>query len=176
MGMKFRSGGFLTTVQDAGRTGYQQFGVPVSGAMDPRSFVLGNLLVGNDEGEASLEITLMGPMIEFTAANVVALTGADLSATLNGVPMPRYRAVLVKPGDLLAFGMQKSGCRAYLAAAGGFDIEPVMGSRSTYLKAKIGGLRGRKLGKDDFLGFRAPEATLPNLDIRAVDTEDFSAS
>ena len=84
MGMKFRSGGFLTTVQDAGRTGYQQFGVPVSGAMDPRSFVLGNLLVGNDEGEASLEITLMGPMIEFTAANVVALTGADLSATLNG--------------------------------------------------------------------------------------------
>lgn len=176
MGMKFRSGGLLTTIQDAGRCGYQQFGVPVSGAMDLRALALGNILVGNPEDEAALEVTLMGPQIEFTAANVVALTGADLTATLNGKPMQRYRAVTVKAGDVLSFGAQKAGSRAYLAVAGGFEIEPVMGSRSTYLKAQMGGLEGRKLGKDDFIGFRAPKITLPNMGLRTLTPQDYSAS
>lgn len=176
MGMKFLTGGLLTTVQDAGRYGYQQFGVPVSGAMDLRALALGNLLVDNPVDEAALEVTLMGPQITFTAANVVALTGADLSATLNGRPMPRYRAVPVKNGDLLAFGAQVAGSRAYLAVAGGFALDPVMGSRSTYLKAKMGGLEGRKIGKDDFIGFRAPKPGLPNLALRTLPPQNYSGA
>lgn len=177
MGMIILNGGFLTTVQDAGRTGYQQFGVPVSGVMDPRSFAIANILVGNENDEAALEITMMGPIIEFDEANIIAVTGGNLSPTLNGTPMPMYKAVLVKAGDKLSFGMQASGCRAYLAVAGGFAIEPVMGSRSTYIKAKIGGVEGRKLGKDDKIGFRSPKTELPNLSNgRSVATEDFSAS
>ncbi len=171
MGMKFLSGGLLTTVQDAGRFGYQQFGVPVSGAVDPRSLALANLLVGNDEREAALEITLLGPSVEFTASNVIALTGADLSATLNGAPLARYCAVRVKAGDRLAFGAPKAGFRAYLAVAGGFALEPVMGSRSTYLKAKLGGLEGRKLGRDDLLAFRAPSQAAGG---ERIEPEDFS--
>ena len=177
MGMTISSGGFLTTVQDAGRTGYQQSGVPVAGVMDPRSFAIANILVGNDKDEAVLEITMMGPAATFDEATVIAVTGGNLSPALNGSPMPMYRAVLVKPGDKLTFGMQVSGCRAYLAVAGGFDIEPVMGSRSTYLKAQIGGVEGRKLGKDDRLGFRAPVTDLPNLEQgRFVKAEDFTAA
>lgn len=177
MGMTILSGGFLTTVQDAGRVGYQQYGVPVSGVMDPRSFAIANILVGNEKDEAALEITMMGPNITFDEANIIAVTGGNLSPALNGSPMPMYRAVAVKPGDKLTFGMQVSGCRAYLAVAGGFDIEPVMGSRSTYLKAQIGGVEGRKLGKEDRLTFRAPKTDLPNLvQGRFVPPEDFTAT
>lgn len=177
MGMIFKSGGMLTTVQDSGRTGYQQFGVPVSGVMDPRSFAFANILVGNDIDEAVLEITMLGPMIQFDEANIIAITGGNLSPVLNGVPMPMYTAVKVNAGDMLSFGVQASGCRAYLAVAGGMDIAPVMGSRSTYLKAKIGGIEGRKLDKGDAIAFRAPKTDLPNLANggRSIELEDFSA-
>ncbi|MFV0496916.1 MAG: biotin-dependent carboxyltransferase family protein [Candidatus Fimivivens sp.] len=175
MGMTILNGGFLTTVQDAGRVGYQQYGVPVSGVMDPRSFAIANMLVGNEKDEAVLEITMLGPTATFDAANVIAITGGNLSPALNGAPMPMYRAVAVNPGDKLTFGMQVSGCRAYLAVAGGVDIAPVMGSRSTYLKAQIGGVSGRKLDKQDHLAFRSPKTDLPNLSQgRFVAPEDFS--
>lgn len=177
MGMTIINGGFLTTVQDSGRTGYQQYGVPVSGVMDPRSFAIANILVGNDKDEAVLEMTMMGPALTFDETNIIAVTGGNLSPALNGSPMPMYRAVLVKPGDKLTFGMQVSGCRAYLAVAGGFDIAPVMGSRSTYLKAQIGGVEGRKLGRDDHLAFRAPKTDLPNLvQGRFIAPEDFTSA
>ena len=177
MGMTIINAGFLTTVQDSGRIGYQQFGVPVSGVMDPRSFAIANMLVGNPTDEAVLEITMLGPAIAFDEANIIAVTGGNLSPLLNGVAMPMYQAVLVKAGDVLSFGMQLSGCRAYLAAAGGFAIMPVMGSRSTYLKAKIGGFEGRKLGKDDKIAFRAPKTDLPNLTSgRIVEAEAFNNS
>ena len=163
--------GALTTVQDLGRSGYQAFGVPVSGVMDPRAMRLANILCDNPEEEAVLECTLLGPTLKFTADNVIALTGGDLGATLDGQPLAPYGAYAVKSGQTLRFTAPKTGCRAYLAFHGGLDIPPVMGSRSTYLKAKLGGFSGRKLEKGDELGFRAPMATIPNLDVRRFTPE-----
>ena len=163
--------GLLTTVQDQGRTGYQQFGVSVSGVMDPRSAALANILAGNDPGEAVLECTLMGPHLQFGSPCVIAVTGGDLGPTLDGQPIPNYRAVAVKAGQVLRFTAPRAGCRAFLAFSGGLDIPPVMGSRSTYLKAKIGGFQGRKLEKGDVIGLRAPAETLPRMDARSLTPE-----
>ena len=163
--------GLLTTVQDQGRIGYQQFGVSVSGVMDPRSASLANILVGNDEKEAVLECTMMGPHLQFNQANCIAITGGDLMPTLDGKPIPNYTAVKVEAGQVLKFTMPKSGCRAFIAFAGGLDIPEVMGSRSTYMKAKIGGVEGRKLAKDDVIGFRAPKAELKNMNFRSMASE-----
>ena len=155
--------GLLTTVQDMGRVGYQQFGVSVSGVMDPRATSIANILVGNDEGEAVLECTMLGPQLRFDAANCIAITGGDLGPTLDGKPISNYCAVSVEAGQVLRFTGPKTGCRAFIAFAGGLDIPVVMGSRSTYMKAKIGGLEGRKLAKDDVIGFRAPRTQLKNM-------------
>ena len=163
--------GLLTTVQDQGRIGYQQFGVSVSGVMDPRSASLANILVGNDEKEAVLECTMMGPHLQFNQANCIAITGGDLMPTLDGKPIPNYTAVKVEAGQVLKFTMPKTGCRAFIAFAGGLDIPEVMGSRSTYMKAKIGGVEGRKLAKDDVIGFRAPKAELKNMNFRSMASE-----
>jgi len=165
--------GLLTTVQDQGRVGYQQFGVSVSGVMDPRSAALANILAGNGQGEAVLECTMMGPWLRFDKANVIAVTGGDLGPTLDGKPIPNYQAVAVKAGQVLRFTAPKAGCRAFIAFAGGLDIPLTMGSRSTYMKAKIGGFQGRKLGKGDQIGFRAPVETLPRMADRVLRT-DFS--
>ncbi len=163
--------GLLTTVQDQGRIGYQQFGVSVSGVMDPRSASLANILVGNDEKEAVLECTMMGPHLQFDKANCIAITGGDLMPTLDGKPIPNYTAVKVEAGQVLKFTMPKTGCRAFIAFAGGLDIPEVMGSRSTYMKAKIGGVEGRKLAKGDVIGFRAPKAELKNMNFRSMASE-----
>ena len=163
--------GLMTTVQDQGRIGYQQFGVSVSGVMDPRSAALANILVGNDEKEAVLECTMMGPHLQFNQANCIAITGGDLMPTLDGKPIPNYTAVKVEAGQVLKFTMPKSGCRAFIAFAGGLDIPEVMGSRSTYMKAKIGGMEGRKLQKDDVIGFRAAKAELKNMNFRSMASE-----
>ena len=101
MGIKFLNGGFLTTIQDMGRTGYQESGMSVSGVMDQRSAVLANILVGNDENEGVMEVTLMGPMAEFTADNIIAVTGANLGAKLNGKELPMYQAVQVHKLSLI---------------------------------------------------------------------------
>ena len=121
--------GMLTSVQDLGRIGYQQFGVSVSGVMDPRSASIANILVGNDEGEAVLECTMMGPHIRFDAPNIIAITGGDLGATLDGQRIDTYRAIPVNAGQTLRFTMLRTGCRAFVAFAGGLDIPVVMGSR-----------------------------------------------
>lgn len=163
--------GLLTTVQDLGRTGYQQFGVPVSGVVDPRSAALANILAGNPEKEAVLECTMMGPHLQFGQDNCIAVTGGDLGPTLDGKPIPNYRAVAVKAGQVLRFTAPKSGCRAFIAFAGGLDVPQVMGSRSTYMKAKIGGWQGRKLEKGDVIPFRAPKAALPHMEDRALKAE-----
>ena len=163
--------GLLTTVQDQGRIGYQQFGVSVSGVMDPRSAAVANILVGNDDKEAVLECTMMGPQLQFNQANCIAITGGDLMPTLDGKPIPNYTAVKVEAGQVLKFTMPKTGCRAFIAFAGGLDIPEVMGSRSTYMKAKIGGMEGRKLQKDDVIGFRAPKAELKNMNFRSMASE-----
>lgn len=175
MGIKLANGGFLTTIQDMGRYGYQETGMAVSGVMDTHSAALANILVGNDENEAVIEVTMMGPMIEFTEDNLVAVTGGDLGAKLDGEPMARYEAVLVKAGQTLSFMGMFGGSRAYIAFAGGLDVPVVMGSRSTNLKSKVGGLEGRKLGAGDEIGFCAPASWLPNLGGRKLPLPDYSA-
>ncbi len=175
MSIRIINGGMLTTVQDNGRIGYQQFGVPVSGAMDQQAAAIANILVGNEDNEAVLEVTMLGPRIEFQEANCIAVTGGDLTPQLDGKSFPMNRAVAVQKGQVLSFAAPRSGCRAYIAFAGGLEIPQVMGSRSTYLKAKIGGLEGRKLDKEDIIAFRAPTAQLPNMEKRAVaDAETFT--
>lgn len=151
MNVKVLRPGLLTTVQDYGRHGMQRFGVPVGGAMDAWSFTIANHLVGNDAGAAALEITLVGPELEFERGMMVALCGGDLAATINNHPMPMDRPVWIDRGARLAFGESIVGCRAYLAFGGGIDVALVMGSRSTYLRTGFGGLLGRALRAGDEL-------------------------
>ncbi|HEY83325.1 MAG TPA: biotin-dependent carboxyltransferase [Dehalococcoidia bacterium] len=143
--------GPLTTIQDLGRFGYQQYGVPPSGALDDYAFKIGNMLVGNAENAASLEITLFGSQLRALRDTVIAITGADLGAALNGKPIPRWESILVRRGDIISFPRLNSGCRAYLAVSGGFDVPKVMSSAATYTKAGIGGLEGRALRRGDIL-------------------------
>jgi len=143
--------GVLATIQDKGRYGYQQFGVIVSGAMDPYSLRIANRLVGNSENEGALEVTMFGTSLQFERDTVVAITGADLTALLDSEPAPAWRPLLIRKGSILKFKAARRGSRAYVAVAGGFDVPAVMGSKSTYLKAGIGGFQGRTLKKGDFL-------------------------
>lgn len=175
MGIKIANGGFMTTIQDMGRFGYQETGMAVSGVMDTRSASLANILVGNDETEAVIEVTMMGPMMEFTKDNIIAVTGGDLGAKLDGKPLPRYEAVLVKAGQTVSFAGMFSGSRAYIAFAGGLDVPVVMGSKSTNLKSKVGGYEGRKLGAGDEIGFAAPKTWLPNMSKRKLAPDDMTA-
>ena len=151
MSIKVITPGLLTTIQDLGRYGYQKYGVIVSGAMDSHSLRLANILVGNKEGEGVLEISLMGPSLQIENDVLLAITGGDLSPIIAGKPVPLWRPVYVKKGSVLEFGRCKSGCRTYLAVAGGFDIPLVMDSKSTYLRAGIGGFQGRALQVGDVL-------------------------
>lgn len=174
MGILFEKGGLLTTVQDAGRRGYQRYGMGVSGAVDVQSYIYANILVGNKNNEAVLEITLLGPTMEFTSSSVIAVTGGDLSPMIDGKPCPMYRAVKVEKGSIMSFGTPKSGCRAYVAFAGGLAITPIMGSRSTYIKANLGGYEGRKLQHGDEIAFRKPLVEVKNLSRRVMKAPEFT--
>ncbi len=176
MGISVRSAGLLTTVQDFGRIGYQELGVPVSGVMDQRSTKIANILVNNEDTEAVLEVTMVGPTLAFTQDCIIAITGGDLSPQKNAKPLEMYRAHAFKAGDTLSFGAQKSGCRAYIAFAGGLAIEPVMESCSTYLKAKMGGFEGRALQKGDEIAFKEAGKAVPHWKTRAIPAEDFSTA
>jgi antagonist of KipI len=143
--------GLLTTIQDEGRIGYQQYGIVAAGAMDPFSMNISNLLVGNPKNEAVLEITLMGPVLTVLEDTVIAICGGNLSPKVNGKTVSMWKSFVVKKGQQIEFGQPKEGARAYLSTAGGFDVPRIMGSKSTYLKARIGGLDGRALQKDDIL-------------------------
>ncbi|WP_019412441.1 biotin-dependent carboxyltransferase family protein [Paenisporosarcina sp. TG20] len=149
--LQINKDGLQTTMQDLGRTGFQKYGVIASGVMDPYAHRLANILVDNEETEPTIEITLMGPHITFHSNCVFALTGGNLSPAIDGIPIKMWRPIVVKKGCKLTFGKPISGCRAYLAVAGGFDVPEVMGSRSTYLRAGIGGFEGRALQKGDIL-------------------------
>jgi antagonist of KipI len=137
--------GWLTTIQDRGRFGYQRFGMSVSGAMDLYAFRLANLLVGNHPDDACLETTLSGPEIEFTSPCRIAVTGADMGPRVNGKTVPLWEKIDVREGDRLHFSGLTTGCRSYIAFSGGVDVPLVMGSRSTYIPARIGGFEGRLL-------------------------------
>jgi antagonist of KipI len=141
--------GMLTTVQDRGRWGFQSSGVPVAGPMDPLSHRVANALVGNDADAATLEVTWLGPDLEFEDERVVAIAGADFSLTIEGRPMPSAAAFLVPAGARLRFGPRRSGARAYLAIAGGVAVPPVLGSRSTHVISAMGGMAGRSLRAGD---------------------------
>jgi len=145
------SAGLFTTVQDAGRYGCQRYGMPVAGAMDPFSLRLANMLTGNDPGAACLEATITGPEIEFTDDTTVAVTGADMGLCINGRSASLNATLTVKKGDMLSFTGLVSGCRSYIAFAGGIDVPVVMGSRSTYLRAAVGGFEGRTLRNGDII-------------------------
>lgn len=144
-------GGLLTTVQDRGRFRYQRYGVPVSGAMDTVALRVANRLAGNPEGAAALEMTLLGPQLRFLAPTRIALAGGDLGAVLDGRTIPSWAAAAVSSGETLSFDGAKSGIRGYLAVAGGIDVPIVLGSRSTYLRSKLGGYEGRALAAGDVL-------------------------
>lgn len=146
-----KKAGLLTSIQDLGRRGFQKYGVIVSGAMDRLAHRVANLLVGNEEDLPTIEITLLGPTIEFQQDCLIAICGGDLSATINGKPIGLWRPILVKANSELKFGACKTGCRVYLAVAGGFTVPTVMNSKSTYLRAGIGGYEGRPLQTGDQL-------------------------
>ncbi len=146
-----RRAGTLTSIQDLGRPGYRRYGIPLGGALDRISARLANRLVGNGAHAPLLEMTSTGPLLEFQAEMLIALTGADFQAKLNGLPLPRCRGLLVCAGDLLDLGTARKGYRAYLAVAGGLQAQRHWGSCSTYPLAKWGGLRGEALRDGDLL-------------------------
>ena len=168
--------GMMTTVQDDGRWGLQHLGVPVSGAMDRQALALGNLLVGNEEGAAALEITLSGPRLAFAIDVLVALTGVNMGLQVDGRDAPAWTAILVRAGSVLSMaGPTGPGCRAWLCIAGGIDVPEVLGSRSTLLRSSLGGYEGRALHVGDCLhlpplaqearrleGFSCPVALRPS--------------
>lgn len=160
---KVKKSGLLTTVQDIGRNGYQQYGMVVSGAMDPFALQVANLLVGNERGEAALEITVLGPQLEILSDTVLALCGADLSATLDGESVDLWKSFKAAKGQVLRFGAPNQGARTYLSVAGGIDVPLVMGSKSTYTKTGIGGYKGRSLEKGDILKKGASKASIKKL-------------
>lgn len=143
--------GPLTTVQDLGRPGWRAFGMPVAGAADRQALVAANLLAGNPPGAAALELTLQGGAFVFAEPAYAALAGADLRATLDGAPVRAWSAFPVRAGARLALGAAVAGVRAYLAVRGGVDVPPVLGSRSTYARARVGGQEGRALRPGDRL-------------------------
>lgn len=147
--IKILTHGFLTTIQDSGRKGYQQYGVPVSGVMDNFAQQLANILVGNPRTEAVIEITMLGPQIQFNCDTAFAITGANISPSINGINISNNKTFFAKAGDILAFSALITGSRAYLAVAGGFLISQVMGSQATYLPGGFGGFHGRKLEAGD---------------------------
>ncbi len=157
--------GLQTSLQDGGRWGYRAAGVPASGALDRFAYEAANVLTGNEPRAAVLELLLSGLVVRCLAATIIAITGADLGATLDGNNIPSWAAYRMEPGQQLAFTQQRSGARAYLGVAGGIAVEPILGSRSTYLPGSWGGFKGRALRAGDIVeayqGQRAKPGWLP---------------
>lgn len=151
--------GLQTTVQDLGRWGHQAYGVPVAGPMDTISHRLANLLVGNASDAATLEITLIGPELEFAAGAVIAICGADFDVAAGGQAVGLGVSTRVAPGTRLIFGRRRAGARAYLAVAGGLQLPLVLGSRATHVVSGMGGL-GRALIAGDRLPFVAAQGVM----------------
>lgn len=156
MGISVIKAGLLSTIQDLGRNGYRKDGIIVSGAMDAMALRIGNLLLGNPDGLAGIECTLIGPELAFEQDQIIAITGADLSASIDGEPLKMWRPVFVGKGSVLKFGFPVQGCRSYLSVAGGFKLPEILNSQSTYLKAGFGGFKGRALLKGDYIPFALP--------------------
>jgi len=158
--LEILSPGPLTTVQDLGRYGFGRYGVPPSGALDSFSLRVANLLVGNPETEAGIEITLMGLKVRVLTDLVMALCGADLQPHLNDKPFAMWCSQLLRKGDILFLKAPRTGCRAYLAVGGGIRVSTVLASKSTNLASRFGGYEGRALRKGDLLFSGAPDQHL----------------
>ena len=161
MGVSVLKPGLATTVQDTGRPGYYNVGIPPSGSLDQYSSLAANMLVGNSDDAAVLECTYMGPELRFDQQAIVAATGADLPPRLNGEPRPSWQSFGVAAGDVLSFDFLRAGARAYLAVSGGFDVPVVLGSRSTYALGALGGHQGRALVAGDELPIGETEGVAP---------------
>jgi len=149
--IQVQSPGLLTTVQDLGREGFGPIGVSPSGAADPIALRLGNQLVGNAEGAAALEMTLTGGTFLFPEGAIVALTGSDFGATLDGAAVDLWSSIEVRQGQTLSLGPTRSGARCYLCLRGGIAVTPFLGSASTHVLIGLGGFEGRPLRKGDVL-------------------------
>ena len=146
-----RKAGLLTTIQDRGRWGFQAYGVPVAGAMDPVSHRIANAIVGNDAEAPTLEVTMVGPELQFEDDRLVAVAGAEFELTIDGQAASCGRSFVVPCGATLRFGQRLTGARAYVAIAGGLDVPAALGSRSTHVVTGLGGLDGRPLRAGDRL-------------------------
>ncbi len=151
MTVRILDGGPLTTVQDLGRTGHLRYGIPPSGPVDRESFLLANRLVGNADTAAGLECTYMGPRFQVDRACAIAATGAAAPVTVNGAPAPRWTTIVLRAGDKVRVGAPRAGVLSYIAFSGGLDVPVVLGSRSTYVRGRLGGLEGRALRQGDAL-------------------------
>lgn len=149
-----------TTVQDLGRAGQLRYGIPPSGPIDVRALVIANRLVGNADGAAGLECTLMGPRFTVEAACAIAVAGAEASITINGHAAEPWATLTLSPGDTVRIGAARAGVRIYVAFSGGLDVPHALGSRATYLRGRLGGLEGRSLKRDDVL--RRLPAAMPS--------------
>jgi biotin-dependent carboxylase-like uncharacterized protein len=156
--------GAYSTIQDLGRYGYQDLGVPVSGVLDQFAARTANLLLGNPESAAVLECTVIGPTLTVLRDAVLAVTGADMEIRLNNTRLPVWSRFLARAGDTLQFRQVTKGCRMYLAVSGGFDVPVIMNSRSTCVSGGFGGLQGRPLQKGDTLAVHGgPGSTVSEL-------------
>lgn len=170
--IRFTDPGPQTTVQDLGRPGHLREGIPPSGPLDVRAFVVANRLVGNPDGAAGLECTLLGPRFTVERACAIAVTGAEAPVTVNDAPAARWTTLRLSPGDAVRIGAAQAGVRIYVAVSGGLDVPAVLGSRATYLRGRLGGVQGRALRRGEAL------ALLPSrgaLSARALGVEEIPA-
>lgn len=175
MSIKVITPGMLSTIQDGGRKGFAAMGFNASGVMDVRSYHIANALVGNFTDEAVIEMTYLGGSFKFLESNYIAITGADMSPKLDGVPVEMYTTVFVKQDETLTFSAAKSGMRAYIAVRGGIDVPVIMGSRSTNLKCKLGGFDGRPLKAGDIVPCRDVYDEFHKHLIHSAPKEDFGS-
>jgi len=174
-GFKVIKSGIFNTVQDLGRFGFQQYGMPVSGAMDSCALRIGNRLLGNKEDEAGIEVSTPGLALEALDQTVITITGANFNPTINNSPVPMWEAIEVKKGDIITFNQIKSGSRSYLLVAGSVDVPIILGSKSTYGRGKVGGLKGRPLKKSDTINIGKTNQELQNIIGRKVSVKNLPA-
>jgi urea carboxylase len=159
--------GLETSVQELpGRIGFWEQGFPPSGPVDSWSFRLANLLVGNHADQAALECQFIGPTLRLLRDGAVSVTGADMAPTLDGEPVPMWRTIPVRSGQVLALGGARTGARAYIAFAGGIDTPPVLGSRATFHMAGVGGVGGFALKADQQIPLGPAPAAAPLREVR----------
>lgn len=161
MAFEIKNPGLSTTVQDEGRTGYYDVGIPQGGSMDQYSAALANALVGNMSSAAVLECTYMGPVFTTDSPAIIAITGAPVAVMVNGTESAQWERITLEAGDEVSFGVIVGGTRFYIAVAGGIDVPEVLGSRSTYILGALGGFQGRKLGTSDLVPIGEASGPLP---------------